>query len=76
MTTIYKIPEEAIAACDAQFEKSWMEFSTSNHIKPEVNQQAYDITKKVFYAGYVNGVKFVGQDIIKIIEKSKETRKI
>jgi hypothetical protein len=69
-----KTQEEAIAACEAGFEKAWANFAIANGIKPEINQQAYDLTKKVFYAGYTHGAKFVSEEIISSVETFKKTQ--
>jgi hypothetical protein len=72
---IFETPEEAIAACQAGSEEAWKEFSTANNIKPEVNQEAYDITKKVFSAGYTFGIQFISGKLTELIIKSQAEKK-
>lgn len=61
----YKTPQEAIAACDAEFERSWDEFAQTNNLQANMAPEAFAIGKMVFRAGYMSGAKFVSGVIVK-----------
>jgi hypothetical protein len=72
---MFQTPEETIAACEAGRETAWNAFSTANNIKPEVNQAAYDITKKVFCAGYTFGLNFMAEKLTDLVIQSQVDKK-
>ena len=67
--SVFKTPQEAIAACDAAGEVAWAEFSKVNNIKPEIDPAACNIARQVFRAGYMAGAKFVSGYIVSNIQK-------
>lgn len=69
---LFNTPEEAIAETEAAFEKQWANFSAINNIKPEVNKEAYELTKKVFRAGYMFGAQFISGKLIETINSTTQ----
>lgn len=61
----YKTPQEAIAACDAECERSWEEFTKANNLDPSLAPEAFAIAKHVFRQGYMSGARFVSGVIVK-----------
>jgi hypothetical protein len=64
MNMLFKSPQEAIAACDAENERAWQEYLTTNHIDPAKAPEACAAAQAVFRAGYMAGAKWVSGAII------------
>jgi len=60
----YKTPQEAIAACEAENERAWQEYLTTNHIDPTKAPEACAAAQAVFRAGYMAGTKWVVGTIV------------
>jgi hypothetical protein len=66
---LFKTPEEAITACDAECLVTWSKFAAVNHIKPEIDEVAYEIAKNVFSAGFMSGAKFVTGHLVSSLQR-------
>ncbi len=55
----FKTPEEAIAACDAECERAWQEYLTTNKLDPAKAPEAAAAAYHVFRQGYMAGARFV-----------------
>lgn len=60
----FKTPQEAIAACEAEYERSWKEYLTVNKIDPTLAPKAVEAARTVFRAGYMAGARFVSGAIV------------
>lgn len=68
---MYKTPNEAICAYEAEFEESWKKFLEDNKLNSGLTSDSQAIGKIVFRAGYMAGAKFVTNAFI---SKIKETQ--
>ena len=64
MNMLFKTPQEAIAACEAENERAWQEYLTTNHIDPATAPEACAAAQAVFRQGYMAGAKFVSSVIV------------
>ena len=72
MNLLFKSPEEAIAACEAENEHTWQEYLKTNNIDPSKAPEACEAAKAVFRAGYMAGARFVSGIIVeKLVAHSK-----
>jgi hypothetical protein len=60
----YKTPQEAIAACEAECERSWSDYLKNNNLDPDKAPEACAAAKHVFRAGYMAGARFVSSAIV------------
>ena len=61
---MYKTPQEAIAACEAEFERSWQEYLKVNNLDPDKAPEACAAAKAVYRAGYMAGARFVSGALV------------
>lgn len=63
---MFKTPEEAIAACDAECERAWQEYLTANKIdSTKVDDIVNQTAKNLFRQGYMAGARFISGLIVK-----------
>lgn len=60
----YKTPQEAIAACEAEHERTWNEYLKVNNLDASKAPEACKAAKAVFRAGYMAGARFVSGAIV------------
>ena len=72
MNLLFNTPQEAIAACEAENERTWQEYLKTNNIDPTKAPEACEAAKTVFRAGYMAGARFVSGVIVeKMVAHSK-----
>jgi hypothetical protein len=72
MNMLYNTPQEAIAACEAENERTWQEYLKLNNIDPTKAPEACEAAKAVFRSGYMAGARFVSGVIVeKMVAHSK-----
>lgn len=67
-------PEDAIKTIESGRDEAWEKFANVNAITPEIDAVAYEITRKVFMAGFVSGTQFVLGHVTNEFQKAKETK--
>jgi len=60
----YKTPQEAIAACEAENERSWQAYLKVSNLDPTANPAATEAAKAIFRAGYMAGARFVSGALV------------
>lgn len=69
---MFKTPQEAIDACNAEMERAWQEYVTTNKFDPAKNPEAFAAAKAVFCLGYMAGARFISGTIVKkLVEHGK-----
>ena len=61
---MFKTPQEAIQACENEFERSWQDYLKVNNLDPEKAPEACAAAKAVYRAGYMAGARFVSGAIV------------
>jgi hypothetical protein len=56
---MYKTPQEAIAACEAECVRSWEEFVKLHMLNTPENAKSMEAGKAIFRVGYMSGARFV-----------------
>jgi len=64
-------PEDAIKTIDTSRDEAWTKFAEVNVITPEIDAVAYEITRKVFVAGFMAGTQFVLGHVTNEFSKAK-----
>ena len=72
MNMLFNTPQEAIAACEAENERTWQDYLKLNNSDPSKAPEACEAAKAVFRAGYIAGARFVSGVIVqKMVAHSK-----
>ena len=61
---MFKTPQEAIAAFEAESARSWEEYLKVNNLDPAQAPEACEAAKAVFRAGFVSGARFVSGALV------------
>jgi len=64
MNILFKTPQEAIAACEAENERAWQEYVKMSNLNPAQAPEAFAAAQAIFRVGYMAGAKFVSSVIV------------
>ena len=64
MNMLYNTPQEAIAACEAENERSWQEYLKGCPIDATTSPEIIASIQSVFRAGYMAGARFVSGALV------------
>ena len=68
-TPLFKTPEDAINACNAECDRAWNQFVVSQKLDVSKVPEAAEAAKRVFSAGYFAGARWVSDTIVKQMPK-------